>query len=134
MASIRKLFDVAVSADLAWAALRDFHAVDRRVAPGFVTGVVPEDGARLVTFANGSTAREALVNCDDERRRLVYAVVGGRPLAHSASVEVAPNGDGACTVTWITDVLPDELAEYIDAQMSAAIPIMAATLGRVGEA
>jgi hypothetical protein len=134
MASIRKIFEVAASAEQVWDALRDFNAVDRRVAPGFVTGVAPEDGARLVTFANGATAREVLVDCDDQRRRLVYAVVGGRPLAHSASVEVTPLDDGACQVTWITDVLPNDLRDLIDMQMSAAVPIMTATLGRIGKA
>jgi hypothetical protein len=29
-------------------------------------------------FANGTMARELLVDCDDERRRLVYAVVSER--------------------------------------------------------
>jgi hypothetical protein len=31
--------------------------------------------ARIVTFANGTVARELLVDCDDARRRLVYAVI-----------------------------------------------------------
>lgn len=134
MASIRKTFEVAASAEAVWDALRDFNAVHRRVAPGFVTRVEALEGARRVTFANGAVATEALVDCDDVRRRLVYAVVGGRPLAHSASVEVAAQGDGACQVTWITDVLPNDLSAYIDMQMSAAVPIMTATLGRIGRA
>jgi len=134
MASIRKTFDVAASAEAVWDALRDFNAVHRRVAPGFVTGAEALDGARRVTFANGSVATEALVDCDDARRRLVYAVVGGRPLAHCASVEVTAQSDEACQVTWITDVLPHDLGDYIDMQMSAAVPIMTATLGRIGRA
>lgn len=131
MASIRKELEIAAGANQVWDALRDFNAVHRRVAPGFVTAVEAEDGARVVTFANGSTAREALVDCDDQRRRLVYAVIGGRPLAHSASLEVVADGDGRCRVTWITDVLPDALAGYIDAQMTDAAEVMTATLGRV---
>ena len=34
-----------------------------------------EGVARIVTFANGTVARELRVDCDDARRRLVYAVV-----------------------------------------------------------
>jgi hypothetical protein len=124
MASIRKEIPVSASAEATWDAIRDFGAVHERVAPGFVTGLVLEDDARVVTFANGTTARELLVDCDDSARRLVYAIVGGRVRTHSASVtvETAPAG---CRVIWTTDVLPHELAPYISAQMDEAASIMA---------
>jgi hypothetical protein len=35
-----------------------------------------EEGARIVTFANGFVARELIVDIDDENRRLAYAVSG----------------------------------------------------------
>ncbi|WP_304166784.1 hypothetical protein [Phenylobacterium aquaticum] len=44
---------------------------------------------------------------------------------------MASDGDGGRRVTWITDVLPDVLAGHIEAPMSAAVPIMTATPGRV---
>ena len=128
MASIRKQIALPVPAAEVWDALADFYAVHIRVAPGFLTDLKVEDGARVVTFANGSVAREVLVACDQEHRRLVYTIPSERMSAHSASFQVCEKGDRACEVTWITDVLPDEIAPYIDSQMSQGAEVMRATL------
>ncbi len=124
MASIRKELALHIPAAEAWDALSDFYAVHTRVAPGFLTALIVEDGARVVTFANGSVAREVLVDCDNTRRRLVYTIRSERMSAHSASFQVFEKGDGACEVIWITDVLPNEIAPYIDGQMSQGLEAM----------
>ena len=62
-------------------------------------------------------ARELLVDCDDTRRRLVYAVVSERVKQHSASVQVLPNGEARARLLWTVDLLPNEIAPYIEAQM-----------------
>ena len=63
-------------------------------------------------------ARELLVDCDDARRRLVYAVISERIKQHSASVQVFAEWRRAQpAVVWIVDVLPNEIAPYMDAQM-----------------
>lgn len=128
MASIRKEISLPSPAGQVWDALADFNAVHVRVAPGFLTALVAEDGARVVTFANGSVAREVLVDCDHALRRLVYTIPSERMTAHSASFQVFENGDGGARVVWITDVLPDEIAPYIDAQMSQGAEAMRRTL------
>lgn len=128
MASIRKQIALPIPAAEAWDALADFYAVHTRVAPGFLTDLVVEEGARVVTFANGSVAREVLVDCDHDQRRLVYTIPSERMSAHSASFQVFEQGDGACEVIWITDMLPNEIAPYIDAQMSQGAEVMARTL------
>jgi hypothetical protein len=130
MASIRKEFFVAASAAHVWDALRDFGAVHRRVAPGFVTDLRLEEGARIVTFANGNVARELLVDADDERMRLVYAIIATRFVAHSASVQAFAEDADRCRVVWITDMLPNELTGYVSGQMDAAVKIMRETLAR----
>src|ERR1700722_138350 len=91
MASIHKDIPTAAPPDRVWAAVRDFGAV-HRLAPGFVVDTKLEDGARIVTFANGSVAREVLVDCDEARRRLVYAIVHERVAHYSASVQVFDAG------------------------------------------
>ena len=78
--------------------------------------------ARIVTFANGTVARELLVDCDEARRRLVYAIVSERVKQHSASVQVFADGDARSRLVWIADVLPNEIAPYIDAQMDLGVP------------
>jgi hypothetical protein len=129
MASVRREFAVAASADRVWAALADFGAVHTRLAPGFVTECrLDVDGARIVTFSNGSTAREILVDRDEALRRLVYAIVGGRLTQHSAAAQVFPEPDGTCRFVWISDFLPDEFAGYIASQMEQGATIMRAAL------
>jgi carbon monoxide dehydrogenase subunit G len=130
MASIHK--DIALDAhpDAVWAAVRDFGAVHRRLVPGFVLDTQFDGEARIVHFANGTVARELLVDCDDARRRLVYAVISERVKQHSASVQVLPDGDARSRLTWIVDVLPHEIAPYIDAQMDQAALAMQKALGR----
>ena len=43
---------------------------------------------------------------------------------HNASVEVHPDGDARCRFVWITDVLPDELAERAGALMDRGIAVI----------
>jgi carbon monoxide dehydrogenase subunit G len=130
MASIQKDIPIAAPAAEVWAAIADFHKVHERVAPGFLTGLTAEDGARTVTFSNGATARELLVSSDPVRRRLAYAIPGGAMTAHMATVQVFEDGADRSRIVWITDLLPDSLADYIDSQMALAAPIMAKALGR----
>jgi hypothetical protein len=136
MATIRKEFKVIARADQAWAALADFQAVDKRIAPGFVVDSRPDPGptgeARIVTFANGTSAREILVTSDAKTRRLVYAVVGNDRLKHhSASAEIIADGN-ACRFVWTADFLPNEVAPYIDGQMEQGAAVIRQTLDKLG--
>jgi hypothetical protein len=130
MASIHKDIPIDTHPDEVWAAVRDFGAVHKRLAPGFVLDARLEGDARVVTFANGTAARELLVDCDDARRRLVYAVISERLKQHSASVQVLPEGDARTRLVWIVDLLPNEIAPYIEAQMDQAALAMQKTLDR----
>ena len=124
MASIHKDIPLTASADDVWDAVRDFGALHTRLVPGFVLDTKLEGEARIVSFANGTVARELLVDCDDTRQRLVYAVVSERVKQHSASVQVFADGEARCHLVWIVDVLPHDIAPYIDAQMDQAAAAM----------
>jgi hypothetical protein len=130
MASIHK--DIIIDADPSevWDAVRDFGAVHTRLVPGFVLDSRLDGDARIVTFSNGTMARELLVDCDDARRRLVYAVVSERVKQHSASVQVAAEPDGRSRLSWIVDVLPHEIAPYMNAQMDQAALAMQKNFAR----
>jgi len=128
LASIHREFAVAAPAAKVWDAVRDFGAVHTRLARGFVTNAAMDGDSRLVTFANGMSARELLVDCDDAKRRLVYAVVSERVRQHSASVQIFEDGTDKSRFVWIVDVLPNEIAPYMTAQMDAAVVAMKATL------
>ncbi len=130
MASIRKIIELDAPIAKVWAALADYHNVHTRVAPGFVTDSKAEGEIRVVTFANGSVAREKLVTMDEAQHRVVYAIVEGRPTHHSASVDLVAEGPGKTCFIWTTDVLPDALAPYIDGQMSEAVKLMKPAMER----
>ena len=130
MASIHK--DIIIDANPAdvWDAVRDFGALHTRLVPGFVLDTRLDGDARIVTFSNGTVAREILVDCDNARRRLVYAVISERLKQHSASVQVTAQADGRACLSWTVDVLPHEIAPYMNAQMDQAALAMQKALGK----
>ena len=117
MASIHKDIPLDAHPDEVWSAVSDFGALHTRLVPGFVTDTRLDGDARIVTFANGRVAREQLVDCDEARRRLVYAIANERISHYSASVQVFSDGDARSRLVWIVDVLPNEIAPYVDGQM-----------------
>jgi len=129
VASIRKEFRLAARAEDVWDAIRDFGAVHKRVAPGFVADCKLDGNARIVTFANGLVARELLVDCNDGLRRLAYAITEGRTAHYNASIQVFPEGDG-CRAVWIIDLLPDDMAGAVSGMADHGVAAMKKTLER----
>lgn len=131
MASIRREVQVNARPEKIWDAVRDVGAVHERLAPGFVVDTKMEPGARVVTFATGMTARELIVDVDDAARRLVWSVVGSPRLTHhNASLQVLAEGEGRSRVVWVADLLPDEVAGYIQAMIEQGMGVMKQTLER----
>ena len=130
MASIQKDIIIDANPGDVWDALRDFGALHTRLVPGFVTDTKLDGDARIVTFGNGTVAREILADCDDTKRRLVYAIVNERIRQHSASAQVFDAADGRTRFVWTADVLPNEIAPYMDAQMDLGVLAMQKALGR----
>jgi carbon monoxide dehydrogenase subunit G len=128
MASIRKEVTINARPEQVWDALRDVGAIHTRLAPGFVTDVQLEDGARIVTFGNGMVARELIVDVDDRERRLVWAVVGGRLTHHNGVAQVFADGEKRTRFVWTADLLPNELAGDIAGMMEAGIGVIKRTL------
>ncbi len=133
MATIYKEIVISAPVHVAWDAIRDAGEVHRRLAPGILLDARLDGDARVVTFANGLIARELLVTIDDEARRFAYASVGGRATHHNASMQVFPHGEGTRFV-WITDVLPDEIADSIRALVEQGSQIIKRTLERASAA
>jgi len=131
MATVVREIGIDVAAGTCWDAVRDFGALGERLAPGFVTDVQMVGAReRQVTFFTGSVAREYLVGSDDAMMRLAYAVTES-PLGSShmnAAVQVIADGDARCRFVWITDVLPDELADRVAALMDRGLDAIKTTL------
>ena len=123
MASIRKEMTLRADPTKVWNAVRDVGAIHTRLAPGFVTDVKLETNARIVTFANGMTAKELIVDVDDAARRLIWSVVEGRPTHHNGSIQIFPEGED-CRLVWIADILPHELKNPIGAMMQHGMEAM----------
>lgn len=111
MASIRKEISIDAPAEKVWAAIRDVGNTNK-LFQGVVTRTQLEEGARVVTFANGMEIRELIVDINDNEKRFVYSAVGGKASHHNASLQVFADG-AASRVVWIIDVLPDEVVAGI---------------------
>lgn len=109
MASIRREILIDTDPDTAWDALRDWAAIDRRLAVGFATACERDGSARIVTFASGSVLREEILGCDDEHRRLAWSIVDGPYTHHNGAAEVVAQ-DRRTRFVWSADLRPDSLA------------------------
>ena len=130
MASIRREITIEARPEDVWDAIRDVGAIHKRLAPSFVTDVEMDGEARIVTFGNGIVARELIVDVDDEARRLVWSVVGGRMTHHNASLQVFVADKGASRVVWIADLMPHDLADTIGGMIEQGMAVMKQTLER----
>jgi hypothetical protein len=118
MASIQRDIPLDASPGEVWDAVRDFGALHTRLVPGFVRDTRLEGpGVRIVTFANGNVARELLVDCDETRKRLVYALTSERVQHYNGSVQVLAEGEARSRLVWIIDLLPNDIAPYVGGQM-----------------
>ncbi len=129
MASIRREIRVAAEPASVWDALRDVGRLHERLVQGFVTDCRLEGDVREVTFANGMTVRELIVDVDDEHRRVAWSVLGEPFRHHNASVQAFAE-DGGTRLVWIADLLPDDLKPQIDAMVEQAMVAMKRTLER----
>ncbi|HEX7133987.1 MAG TPA: SRPBCC family protein [Iamia sp.] len=128
MASITEHIPLAADADTVWAAVRDVGR-PHLLFPGVLTDARLEGDERVVTFADGTVVRERIVTVDDRARRFAYAVVDGPFLHHSASFAVTAEADGTSTLTWVTDLLPEEAAPMVGELMGHGAAAATAALG-----
>ncbi|RUL65826.1 SRPBCC family protein [Dyella dinghuensis] len=129
MAWIHKEIRIEADPRDVWSAVSDVGAAHRRLTPGILTDArLDGDNARIVTFADGTVARELIVALDNQARRFAYASVGGRAIHHNASFQVFDDGDGCTRLVWITDVLPDELASFVGQRIELGSAVIKQTL------
>lgn len=111
MASIRRQVVINADPGAVWAALRDWDALHKRLAAGFVIDCRRDGTARIVTFASGVVLREEILGCDDEHRRLAWSIVDGPYTHHNGAAEVLVEGVRRTRFVWTADLLPDALAD-----------------------
>jgi hypothetical protein len=130
MASIRTEFVIEADAERVWKTIGNWENGPAEMAIGHVVSSRADGPVRVVTFADGRTARERLITRDDEARRIVYSVIGDtvRPDHDNAVMHIVADGEHRCRLVWSRDVLPDELAQPLLAAMREAGPIIKRTL------
>lgn len=133
MASIYKERHIDATLQDAWAALADWGALHERLVPGFVTDARLDGEDRIVTFAAGMTARERLISCDAQARRLVWSIVDGPYTHHNGAAQVSEHPGGGVRFVWVADLLPNELAERTGELMEQGIDTVKRTLERAVE-
>ena len=101
--------------------------------PGYVLETRLEGNFRILIFPDGNMAKELIVDIDNERRRLAYAVIEGRMplLHHHATFQVFDEGESGSRLVWITDFLPEELASEINARVQRGSMVMKQTIEQV---
>ena len=109
MASIHREIEVAAALALAWDALRDVGRIHERLVRGFVTDCRLEGDTRVVTFGNGMTVQERIVDIDDAQHRVAWSAVGAPFVIttprcrHSPKARIAPVWSGSricCRTRW----------------------------------
>ena len=128
MASIHREIQVRRSREDVWDAVRDVGSIHRRLVPGFVVDCRLEGDSRYLTFGNGMTIREIIVDVDDRIFRHSWSARGEPFTHHNASLQVVAEDENSCRLVWIADLLPNEIAGAIADMIEQGLRTMKATL------
>ena len=79
-------------------------------------------------IGNGTVVREALLDCDDQDRRLAWTIVDGPYSHHTGCAQVFAAGTGRTRFVWIAYVLPEQTAERTSVMMTEGVRIVKRTL------
>jgi carbon monoxide dehydrogenase subunit G len=128
MASIQKEIQIRRNRDVVWDAIQDVGAIHKRLVPGFVVDCRLEGDSRYLTFANGMTIREIIVDVDNQRCRHSWSARGEPFTHHNASLQVFAVNENTCRLVWIADLLPNEIAGAIAEMIEQGLDTMKTTL------
>ncbi len=84
--------------------------------------------SRCLTFGNGMTIREIIVDIDNQRYRHSWSARGEPFTHHNASLQVFAEDEQTCRIVWIADVMPNEITGKIAEMIEQALHTMKATL------
>ncbi len=114
MASVIREIDIDAPPETVWSAVGDFAGGPLKTCPGLIVACLLEaPDLRVMTFADGTVARERLIARDDAARRIVWGWVGEAVAHDNTSMQVFPVGTGGSRLVWIHDTLPDELTNWL---------------------
>ena len=125
MGTARAEISIDKPADAVWSVVGDFGAIATWM-PGVESCVL--DGDDRILKVMGLEVTERLESRDDDARVLVYAIVGGVPIAnHKATITVSDDGAGS-RVTWDVEVEPDEMTDLLHQMYEQSLEALKTTV------
>ncbi|HUF32992.1 MAG TPA: SRPBCC family protein [Acidimicrobiales bacterium] len=114
MARIEKTIEIDRSPGEVWNVVGDVYNIADWL-PALSASKKLDNGNRQCTMEGGGDLEEEITSVDDANRRLEYTITTApMPIdSHRATMEVADN-DGSSTVTWVTEVTPDEIGPALE--------------------
>ncbi|MFM8687911.1 MAG: SRPBCC family protein [Acidimicrobiaceae bacterium] len=108
MGTVRRHAFVECNADKVWS----FVGAPERLHEWFpITECRIEGNKRWITLAAGIVFEEDIITLDHDLRRFQYKIVNNSLIKfHLGTVDVIPDGDKRCLVTYSTDMEPEVLA------------------------
>jgi len=108
MGTVRRHTFVDCNADKVWS----FVGAPERLHEWFpITECRVEGNKRWITLAAGIVFEEDIITLDQDLRRFQYKIVNNSLIKfHLGTVDVIPDGDNRCLVTYSTDMDPEVLA------------------------
>ena len=103
-------------------------AIHKRLVPGFVVDCRLVGDSRYLTFGNGKTIREIIVDVDDQNHRHAWSARGAPFTHHNASIQVFAEDGASCRLVWIADLLPNDVAGAVAEMIQQGLSTMKATL------
>ena len=128
MATITKEIEINRPKEYVWDAIRDVGAIHKRLVRGFVIDCKLDGDWRTVSFANGVTVRELIVDVDDRTCRHSWSARGPNLAHHNASAQVFSAGPDRSRVVWIADVMPNDIAPAMAEMIQQGLTAMKKTL------
>jgi hypothetical protein len=129
VATITRRAKLDVPADAAWRFVDRYTRCEVHMFPSLAASERQEGEYRVVTRQNGAEVWERMVGVDHDTMRAAYIIPGIPGVEHhAASMQIIDDGDGRSTVVWITDVLPDSMADALAPTFDTAFADMVAAL------
>ena len=128
MSHVTNEIHIERSPDDVWAVTGDFAGLDTWM-PGITRCDMVADGIRDVYMGDILTAKEQLVERDEESRVLAYSIIGGGlPIEeHVSRITVVVDGNGS-KVTWAVDATPDKYAAILGGAYAGALDALKSQL------
>jgi hypothetical protein len=128
MASVIREFTVNASVEEVWKVVGNFANGPLKFAPSVFVGCqLKTPDTRVLAFADGNSATEQLISCDEKTHRVAWRWVDENIIHDNTVMQVSAADAKKSRVIWSHDVLPNEAAKWLAPTMDMLIPLFQQT-------